>query len=517
MLIRRCIMKNFCFIILPTIIAISILQGFTDKTSLSLTANTIQMDKGAEYNININGKRPGLTYHWTSSDDNVVEVNSKNGIIKAMNYGEALIHCLITDTNGENVNLSSKVTVGVDELSPQLKVNKFDLKPEDEFDINIARKIINSKYKWTSSNKEVIRVKASNGFVTAVGFGEAKVTCTITAPDKHLIVLSATINVRDGSSNIIWEDDFNLEILDSNKWGYEYGYVRNFEMQDYTDRVENAFLRDGHLVLKALKDENGAWTSASVHTNNKLEIGNARIEARIKLPYESGAFPAFWMLGADYEVDYSIQRTRGDSWPEAREIDIIETFGKVSKVQGGVYFIANPNDRYLTQHSAKSNDIDISQFHTYAVEKSDKTIKFYYDNNLYYTHVITDDGLKEPFYILLNLAVGASGGIPDPDISEMEMMVDYVRVTALEGVPVTQVEAITLDINEFRGNIGDVKKVNARLLPLAAQDRTITWISSDPTIATVYGGYVRLLKEGTCTISAISANGITRTLKVICN
>lgn len=451
-------MKKFCFVILPTIIALSILQGFADKPSLSLTANTIQMEKEAEYNININNKRSGLTYHWTSSDENVVEVNSKNGVIKAINYGEALISCLITDTKGANITLSSKVIVGIDESAPQLRVNQLDLKLEEEFDINIARKIGKSKHRWTSSNKEIIRVNASNGFVTAVGIGKAIVTCTITAPDKNIIVLTATINVSEEASSIIWEDNFNSKTLDSNKWGYEYGYVRNFEMQKYTDSIDNVFIRDGYLVLRALKDASGACTSASVHTNNKLEIGNARIEARIKLPYENGAFPAFWMLGANYEVDYSIQRTRGDSWPEAREIDIIETFGKASNVQGGVYFIANPGDRYLTQHSRRSENIDIRQFHTYALEKSDRTIKFYFDDNLYYTHVITDDGLKEPFYILLNLAVGASGGTPDPEISEMEMIVDYIRVTDLEGDPVTEVEAITLDINEYRGYIGAVKK-----------------------------------------------------------
>ncbi|NLO08500.1 MAG: hypothetical protein GX129_01355, partial [Clostridiales bacterium] len=142
---------------------------------------------------------------------------------------------------------------------------------------------------------------------------------------------------------------------------------------------------------------------------------------------------------------------------------------------------------------------------------------FYYDDNLYYTHEITDDGLKEPFYILLNLALGASGGIPDPEISEMEMIVDYIRVTTLEGELVTEVEEITLDTNEYRGYAGAVKKVNASLLPLAAQDRTITWTTSDPTVATVDGGYVRLLKTGTAIITAKTANGLTSSLRVICN
>ncbi len=508
-------MKRFYFVFLLTVFIVGLLRGYVYGDSVSLTANTIRMAKSTTYNININGKRPGFTYNWVTSDNNIVSVNSKNGVIKAVNAGEATISCRITGSKGELITLTSNVIVGDESSVPRLRNTRLDLKVGEHFDINIAGKIKSSKYHWKSSDPAVVRVNASNGYVTALSKGEAKVTCTITAPNKQIIVLLATVHVAESSSNIIWEEHFNGSALDSRKWGHEYGYVRNFELQNYTDSSENVFLKDGYLVLKARKDRNGAWTSASIHTNNRLEIGNARVEARIKLPYESGAFPAFWLLGADYEVDYNSQRTRGDSWLEAREIDIMETFGKVNRVQGGVFIKEYPTATALSQYAAKSQEIDITQFHTYAVEKSDTAIKFYCDNILYYTVPITDEGLREPFYIILNLAVGAAGGTPDPAITEMEMLVDYVKVTALEGDVVTEPEAITLEMEEFYGRVGDVKKINAQIMPLDAQDRTITWVSSDPSIATVDGGYVRLRKAGTCIISATTANGVTKTCKII--
>ena len=510
-------MKRLYLIFLFASIAFGVLHGEVYGNSLSLTANTVQMEKSTAYDININGKRPGLTYLWTTSDDEIVSVNSKNGKIYAEKEGEALISCFIRGSGGVNIKLTCKVVVGVKTSSPQLKSTRLELRVGEQFDINIARKIEKSKYKWSSSKVGVLTVNPSNGFVTAIGNGEARVTCTITTPQKQIFVLFATVNVTQKPANMIWEDNFNSPTLDRQKWGYEYGYVRNFELQDYTDNVDNVFLRDGYLVIKALKDRNGAWTSASVHTNNKLEVGNARIEARIKLPFESGAFPAFWMLGADYEYDYNLQRGQADTWLEAREIDIMETFGKVTKVQGGVFIKASPGATALSQFAAKSQDIDITEFHTYAVEKSDTTIKFYCDDNLYFTYTIADDGLKDPFYILINLAVGAAGGMPDPTISEMELMVDYVRVTALEGVPVTAPDTIALDLEEFRGKVGDLKKVNAKILPFDAQDRTVTWVSSDPSIATVHGGYVRIKKAGTSIISATTASGSTATMRVISN
>lgn len=510
-------MKYINLVFLLAIIKVASLQGNVDDHSLSLTANTIHMEKATSYNININGKRAGLTYSWTSSNSDIVKVNSKNGIVNAVQSGEAFISCHITGLMGEKVTLTSGIIVGGDGAAPQLKKTKLELKVGEQFDINIANKIEKSKYKWISSDEAVISVKSSNGYVTALGSGEAKVTCTITAPDQNIFVLLAVIKVTKQPSNMIWEDDFNTDTLDHEKWDYEYGYVRNHELQSYTDSLNNVYLQEGYLVLKAIKDKKGAWTSASIQTNNKLEIGNARIEASIKLPYESGAFPAFWMLGADYEVDYKSQRGLGDSWLEAREIDIMEAFGKVRRVQGGVFIKESPGTTALSQFAGKSQDVDIRQFHTYAVEKRDDVILFYCDDRLYYSFTITDDGLNDPFYLLLNLAVGAAGGIPDPAISEMEMLVDYVRVTALEGTLVTEPQAISLDKEEYRGRIGEVIKLDVQLMPLTAQDRTITWISSDPSVATVHGGYVHIKKAGITIITALSANGIMATCKIICN
>jgi beta-glucanase (GH16 family) len=510
-------MKRFCFLFIFVAFSIFLTKGYAYGNLISLTASTIQMDKSTTYNIDIIGKKIGMLYAWTTSNSNVVKVNVKNGKVRAVNEGEAFITCSITGTDGEKQSLKCKVIVGEDTEGPKLTKVNMNLRVGEQFDINISKKIADSKYKWTSSKEAVLKINTSNGAVIAVGKGEAEVTCTITAPDKHIIVLRCMIKVTEEASNIIWKDEFNSSAILSNNWGYEYGYVRNSELQDYTDRADNAFIRDGKLVIKAIKDTYGKWTSASILTNNKFEVGNARIEARIKLPKESGAFPAFWLLGADYEVDYINQRGLGDSWLEAREIDIMESFGKAMNVQGGVFLQSTSSATALSHYFSASKDIDIAQFNTYAIEKSDVSLKFYCNDNLYYSYGITDDGLKEPFYILLNLAVGAAGGIPDQANSEMEMEVDYVRVTTLDDLPVTEPESIKLDTEALYGKARDIKKIDFELLPLTSQNRTVTWNSSDTDVATVYGGYVHMKKTGICIITATTYNGLTVTCKVICN
>jgi uncharacterized protein YjdB len=507
-------MKRICFIFLLSALLLYAVKAYAYGNIVSLTADSIQIDKSTTYTINVIGKEEGMAFAWSSSNSNIVKVNAATGKIKAVKDGQAIVTCTITGKGVVKQSLTCKVSVGKATLGPNLNKTNLNLKIGEQFDINVWKKIANSKYKFVSSNKAVIKVNASTGLVTAVDKGDAYITCTITSPDKHIVVLRCVVHVTETDNNIIWEDDFNSSSIKSSNWSYEYGYVRNSELQEYTDSSQNAFIRDGNLVIKAMKGSDGKWTSASLHTNNKIEVGNVRIEARVKLPKTSGAFPAFWMLGADFEEDYKELRYLGDSWPEAREIDIFEAFGDVMDVQGGVFFLESPGATALTQVSGKSQQIDITKYHVYAIEKDNGAMNFYCDDKLYYSHVITDNGLKEPFFMLLNLAVGAAGGIPDQNTNEMEMLVDYVRVTTLQNHTHIVPEAISLDKDILSGEVGDVIKINSEILPLGSQNKTVIWKSSDTEVAKVYGGYVHMNQAGTCQITATTYNGLTATCKV---
>ena len=52
--------------------------------------------------------------------------------------------------------------------------------------------------------------------------------------------------------------------------------------------------------------------------------------------------------------------------------------------------------------------------------------------------------------------------------------------------------------------VGDDVLLTASIYPSNATNKTVTWISSDESIATVTNGYVHALKEGTVTIKAIA-------------
>ena len=64
------------------------------------------------------------------------------------------------------------------------------------------------------------------------------------------------------------------------------------------------------------------------------------------------------------------------------------------------------------------------------------------------------------------------------------------------------VESVELDKTELELTAGDSATLVATVKPDDATDKTVTWSSSDPEVATVDGGVVTAVKEGTATITA---------------
>ncbi len=68
--------------------------------------------------------------------------------------------------------------------------------------------------------------------------------------------------------------------------------------------------------------------------------------------------------------------------------------------------------------------------------------------------------------------------------------------------PVIAVSKVTLDTDSAEVEVGRTVALIATVLPKNATDKTITWTSSDPSIATVKDGVITGMKEGTVTITA---------------
>jgi beta-glucanase (GH16 family) len=229
---------------------------------------------------------------------------------------------------------------------------------------------------------------------------------------------------------LVWHDEFDGAALDSTKWVRETGGTGwgNAELEFYTDRVENARLENGYLVIEARHETfgNRAYTSARLKTQGLGSWEYGRIEARIRIPRGQGLWPAFWMLGDD------IARV---GWPGCGEIDIMENIGREpARVHGTVHGPGYSGANGLSSPYTVASGAFADTFHVFAVEWQPDTIKWFVDSTLYKTidsrSVPGRWVYDHPFFILLNVAVGGNwpGGPDATTVFPQTMRVDYVRV-----------------------------------------------------------------------------------------
>ncbi len=250
---------------------------------------------------------------------------------------------------------------------------------------------------------------------------------------KHLFfvfIVFAYISVN-AQWTLEWSDEFNYTgSPDEASWNMENwtpGWV-NDEVQAYTDRIENAYVENGHLTIAALKDNyNGwTWTSARLQTAGKHDALYGRIEVRAILPEGTGTWPAIWMLPTDWVYG---------NWPTCGEIDIMEHVGFDPGVVHASCHTESYNHTINTQVTFQTLVPDYSTaYHVYAIEWTPDALKMFVDDNNYFIFENEHTGyaawpFDKPFHLILNVAMGGSwGGRIDRKLTSAEMLVDYVRM-----------------------------------------------------------------------------------------
>lgn len=81
-----------------------------------------------------------------------------------------------------------------------------------------------------------------------------------------------------------------------------------------------------------------------------------------------------------------------------------------------------------------------------------------------------------------------------------------------------EVEKVTLKASKSKIEINEELTIVATVTPISANNKSLTWKSSDNSIATVSSsGVVKAIKDGTVSITAISSNGKSYTLNITVN
>lgn len=231
-----------------------------------------------------------------------------------------------------------------------------------------------------------------------------------------------------------WQDEFNYTGRpDPAKWSYDLGNNDgwgNQELEQYTDRLDNAVVAGGVLTISARREQLAGhdYTSARLVSKGKGDFLYGRIVVRAKLPSGRGTWPAIWMLPTDWAYG---------GWPHSGEIDIMEQVGFDPDV---IHFSAHTGAYYHiigTQKTAtRAIGSATTAFHRYRVDWTPDMIRGYIDDVPMFAFANEHNGpevwpFDKRFYLILNMAVGGFWGGQkgiDDTIFPASMQVDYVRV-----------------------------------------------------------------------------------------
>ncbi len=179
-----------------------------------------------------------------------------------------------------------------------------------------------------------------------------------------------------------------------------------------------------------------SYTSGRISTQNLKSFTYGRFEVRAKVPNGQGYLPAFWLMANDENV-YG-------QWPRCGEIDCMEVMGQdTNKLYGTIHY-GNPHAESQGTYTIEDGKESFSDgFHTFTCDWEPGKITWYVDGKKYHEesnwHSTTEGQgtltypapFDQPFYIILNLAVGGSWvGNPNEETSFVDnpFVVDYVRV-----------------------------------------------------------------------------------------
>ncbi len=252
---------------------------------------------------------------------------------------------------------------------------------------------------------------------------------------------------NDPHWKLVWEDNFT--VFDSTKWVKANYAVHLPEPQIYL--TSNVYCENDNLVIKLNKNPvtcptnptqttfacglatpgqvypyNSGWVETSQSYNTQFGY----IEAKIKLPFGYGFWPAFWTW-------------RGSGVPTSNEteIDIFEILGgeitNPNTITNNIHLNYNDNNMYLNKLSPVN--FNYTNWHTYGIEWSPSKIIWYVDGLP--VRLFPNHGIIDPARIIFNIAIDKNHLPKEPSMHfppmyspyfPAKMLVDYIKVYELK-------------------------------------------------------------------------------------
>ena len=236
---------------------------------------------------------------------------------------------------------------------------------------------------------------------------------------------------------IVFNDDFEDEALDETKWTYrskgESPYAGGFWTPD------NLIIRDGNLIIRTTKRENGVYYSSAVSTVGKYDKRYGYFEVRAILPDAEGLSASFWMLPS---CGFSGNTEGGRS---GAELDIMESSVHYTDpvrhddISQNIHVDGYGKELKSCRVADVPGDEPYERYNTYGLLWTPREYIFYV-NRIETARSSFHSGVSTvPEFMLLQVAVNGKDGVHSPgwtgDITKnpenklpADYVVDYVKV-----------------------------------------------------------------------------------------
>lgn len=248
-----------------------------------------------------------------------------------------------------------------------------------------------------------------------------------------VVVVNAA--VVETASAYLFDDEFNDSSLDSSSWVAmnRPGDSSNSESQYYLPM--NVTVSNGNLSIISKVDSSVSgysYTSGMIQWKS-FNFTYGTVEFRAIMAGGKGTWPAIWLLGANCQQSniISADNTGTCNWPTpgSDEIDITE-------IKGDSTTIVHQN--LITSNGEKSclpTTTNVTQnWHTYTLVWGPGSLIWQIDGVTTCT-INSSDVPSKPMFIMINTALGGSGGTIVNSTLPQTLSVDYVRVSSNSSSP----------------------------------------------------------------------------------
>ena len=478
-------------------------------SSVELNKTSLVMMEGEEFTLTATVKPADATektVSWRTTDESIVSVN--NGRLKALKPGNALVTAM---AGGKSESCSIRVeqrTVAV--TSVELDRKTLEMTEGDEVTLTATVKPDDATDKtvtWSTSDASVATVtggkvkalKPGNVTITAAA-GEKSAQCAVSVQAKVIPVTSVTL------------DKTTLTLTE----GDETTLTATVKPDDATDKTVTWTTSDATVAtvtdgkVKALKAGTATITAKA---GDKTATCAVTVQAKV-IPVTS-----MWLDKSELEL------TEGDeavltatvmpenatdktvTWTSSNTSVATVTNGKVKAVKAGTATItAKAGDK-----SAKCTVTVLPSFIAVTSVTLDKTtLGLVEGDQAVLTATVSPDNATEPA-VTWTTSNASVATVEDGMVTAVKAGTAVITAKAGDKsakctvtvtaafVPVT---SVTLNKTTLEMTEGDEVTLTATVKPDNATDKTVTWTSSDATVATVTDGKVKALKAGSVTITA---------------